>query len=167
MPTIGLPTQNPLVPGKPVAPVPGAPNNNTYGQLSSIIPGLTDLTKTGTDVIQEMLKGLPSPSTTRTANAYFGIGSGAPGSEFIRNRGYDLYGRQAQQRQQQGLGDLLSFLGQYQQLVPTPGQNLSTGLGYAQLGQAANEFNTTNAFNQWLAQQQLGLDWANLGSRFA
>lgn len=158
-----VPGKNPLQPNT-TSPIPGG---DTWNQLGNVIPGLTDLTKSGTDVIQQMLQGLPSPSTARTANAYFGINSGMPGSEFVRNRGYDLYGQQAQQRQQQGLGDLLSFLGQYQNFVPTPGQNLSTGLGYAQLGQSASEFNAQQAFNQWLAQQRLGLDWASLASQFA
>jgi hypothetical protein len=152
----------PIVP--PTSTIPGT--TDTWNTLNTIIPGLTNLTKSGSDVISNMLQGLPSPSQTKTSNAYFGIGSGVPGSDFIRNRGYDLYNQQAQQRQQTGLQDLSGFLGTYSNLVPSPGQNLSTSLGYAQLGQSADEFNAQQAFNQWLQSQRLGLDWANTASRF-
>jgi hypothetical protein len=152
----------PTVPGMPIT-TPGT----TVGQLSQVIPGLPGLTQSATDVIGNMLKGQPSPSATQTANAYFGVGAGVPGSEFIRNRGFDIYGQQAQQRQQQGLQDLSGFLGTYSPMVATPGEIMSNQLGYAQLGQSGAEFNASQAFNDWLQQQRLGLDWANLASSFA
>lgn len=148
---------------------PAATTGDITGKLRTIIPGFDDLTRTGTDVIGDMLKGLPSPSATRTANAYFGVDSGMPGSEFVRNRGYDLYGQQAQQRKQQGLGDLLSFLGQYSKFVPSPGEELGAeqsrgqlGLGYAQLGEQSQQ----NAFDRWLQAQRLGLEGANVGANY-
>jgi hypothetical protein len=95
-----------------------ASTSNTPGDfntfLNQVLPGASDLTTSGTDVIQNMLNGLPSVSNTRTANAYFGANSGmGAGSEFLRNRGYDLYNQKAQAQQQTGLQDLMSMIQGY------------------------------------------------------
>jgi hypothetical protein len=70
-----------------------------------------------------LLKGLPSPSTARQAEATFGAASGTgAGSEFSNRLGYDLYNEMGQKRQQQGIQDLLSTLGTYSGSV-TPNQS--------------------------------------------
>ena len=71
-------------------------NNNRKFAMSSAIPGLDKLTSSATSIISNALNGLPSPSESRLANAYFGAGSGLdPTSDFLRNRGFDLYRRNA------------------------------------------------------------------------
>lgn len=167
-----MPTLNP--PPTPAA-TSAAPNANAtnFNQfMEGILPGYGKLTSTGTSVIGDMLSGLPSPDAARQSNAYFGAGSGmGQGSEFLRNRGYDLYRQQGQQRQQQGLGDLQSFIsgvsgpantytGQQNQFALGQG-NLA--LGGAQLGEQASEFDKNLAFQNWLQGNKLGLEGAGLG----
>jgi hypothetical protein len=114
---------------------------NTF--LNQVLPGVSNLTTSGTDVIQNMLNGLPSVSNTRTANAYFGQNSGmGAGSQFLQNRGYDLYNQKAQQQQQGGIQDLLSMISGYSSpaLQYNSQQNQNNQFAQSQ-GQQANEFN--------------------------
>lgn len=93
-----------------------APNNPTPSVpsisniLNSALPGIGGATNSAVSYVSDMLNGLPSPSNARRINAYGGAASGMPGSEFVRNRGYDIYGQQAEQRKSQGFRDLLALL---------------------------------------------------------
>lgn len=104
--------------------------------VNKAIPGFNGLTNSATGIIDNLLKGLPSSSSARASNAYFGAGSGlGAGSDFLRNRGFDLYGQQGEQRKQTGLQDLLSFLQGYSGTVmPTTGQTLQDRQASNQLG---------------------------------
>lgn len=125
------------------------PNQMGSGQfaINTAIPGLSSLTKSATDVIGNLLNGLPSVDQTRQANAYFGAASGLdPTSEFLRNRGYDLYGQKAEHRKQAGLGGLLGLLGGYSgTVVPTPGQEIGQRESQADRAQRAAEAAMANA----------------------
>ena len=151
-----------------------ATNYNTF--MEGILPGYGKLTSTGTGVIQDMLSGLPSPSAARQSNAYFGAGSGmGAGSDFLRNRGYDLYGQQAKQQEQQGVTDMLAFT----QGIAAPANTYTgtqnqmqlgqgnLGLGYAKLGQEAGEFGQNLALQkqQQANQFNLGMMNYNLGEQ--
>lgn len=126
-----------------------APDVGTFA-INRAIPGLPKLTGQATDIIGNLLGGLPSVDQTRQANAWFGAGSGLdPSSEFLRNRGYDLYGEKAQGRQQQGLQNLLGLIGGYSGAVaPTPGQELSQRESAADRAQRAAEAAMANALGQ-------------------
>jgi len=117
LPTVTGSTGNPL----------GSPDMTTI--LNQAIPGFSGLTKSATDVIGNLLTGMPSPDLARQENAYFGARSGLgssntdPTHDFLRNRGFDLYGAKAEGRRQTGLEDLMKFLGTYSgAAVPTTGQ---------------------------------------------
>ena len=120
-------------------------NQQTLGPgnyaINTAIPGLPGLTKNATDIIGNLLTGLPSPDQARQENAYFGAGSGLdPTSDFLRNRGYDLYGQKAEQRKQTGLQDLLALIGGYSGTVaPTPGQQIGQEESQADRAQRAAE----------------------------
>lgn len=124
----------------------------TGGQwaINNAIPGLPGLTAGATNIINNALTGLPSPSESRLENAYFGAGSGLdPTSDFLRNRGYDLFKRKAEQRQRGGIQDLLSMVGTYSGAVaPTPGQEIGAQQQSADRAQRASEFSTTFNFEQ-------------------
>lgn len=101
------------------------------------IPGFSNLNRGATNAIASNLGGLPSPAVAQRANAYFGASSGMPGSDFVRNRGFDLYGQQADQYRQRGIDDFLKLISTYSgTLMPTAGQNIQ-----------AREFNATQDFN--------------------
>jgi hypothetical protein len=53
---------------------------------------------------------MPGTSNARKSAAYLGTASGMPGSDWARNRGFDLYGQQAEERNQRGIQDLLSLI---------------------------------------------------------
>ena len=151
--------------GTPAATV-SAPAAAPSWAMQNAIPGLSGLTNSATGIINSALNGLPSPSESRLQNAYFGAGSGLdPTSDFLRNRGYDLYGAKANQRQQQGLANLLSLVGTYSGTVaPTPGQELqdkqATGqlaLGNRSLEQSGSQFQQDFGFQQQQWQKQLEL----------
>lgn len=115
--------------------------------LQNAIPGFSGLTKSATDIIGNLLNGLPSADQSRQANAYFGASSGLdPTSDFLRNRGYDLYSQKSEQRKQTGLQDLLSMIGGYSgTAVPTPGQQISQQESGADRAQRASEAAAANA----------------------
>lgn len=128
-------------------------------QISQAIPGLPALTQSATNIIQSALSGLPSPDEARLSNAYFGAASGMdPTSDFLRNRGFDLYGRMTNARQQQGIGNLLNLVSGFSGAVaPTPGQELQDRQQTAQLNQQGQQFNQNFGFEQqqWNKQLQL------------
>ncbi len=85
---------------------------NLLGDLENIVPGLSDLLGTGAGVIKNRLAGTENPAISQNLNAQWGAGAGlAPGSEFLRNRGADLFGARSEARQTAGLQDLLGLLG--------------------------------------------------------
>lgn len=135
-------------------------------QINQAIPGLPGLTKSATGIIQSALEGLPSPSEARLENAYFGAGSGLdPTSDFLRNRGYDLYNRKANQRQQQGFQDLLALVGGYSGTVaPTPGQEIQERTSMAQLGQQGADSAARLGFEREQYGKQLELLQKYLGN---
>lgn len=133
---------------------------DTSAYLNQVLPGFRDLSGAATGVIGNLLRGLPSVDAARTSNAYFGANSGlGPGSDFLRNRGYDLYRTQADQRNQAGLTDLLSTLGAYSgTVVPTAGQTLQNEQFGRSLSEQQSEFQQNYALNQFQAMlQALGL----------
>src|SRR5689334_15172495 len=143
------------------------PNTGAPGwAINTSIPGLPALTASATNIIKSGLEGLPSPDESRLQNAYFGAGTGLdPTSEFLRNRGFDLYGMKANQRQQQGLGNLLSLIGGYSGTVsPTPGQEIGAQQASADRGQRAYEFDSTMGFEREQYKKQLELLQKYLGN---
>lgn len=136
-----------------------APQQSTPYAIYNAIPGLSGLTSSATGIIRNALNGLPSPSTSRLANAYFGAGSGLdPTSDFLRNRGFDLYKTQANQQQQQGLGNLMNLIGTYSgNVAPTPGQEISNATQNRQITSSENQFNANMNFEQqqWAKQLEL------------
>jgi transcription initiation factor TFIID subunit TAF12 len=136
-----------------------APAYNPADFLNTILPGTTTATSSALSNVQDLLTGNPSPDITRNANAYFGAQSGMPGSDFIRNRGFDIYNQASDARKQQGLGDLSTLIGtvagptltaqgQYQ-------QNQQFGQSQAQQNQ---QFQQNQQLQDFLAQlQAIGL----------
>lgn len=128
-----------------------APRTNTNDPsrfaINTVLPGLPGLTKSATDVIGNLLNGMPSVDQARQANAYFGASSGLdPTSDFLRNRGYDLYGAKGEERKQTGLKDLLALIGGYSGTVaPTPGQQIGQEESQADRAQRAAEAAMSNA----------------------
>ena len=93
--------------------------------LNSAIPGFSTLSSSGSGIVKNLMGGLPSAAPTQRANAYFGTTSGMPGSDFIRNRGFDLYGQQAESYKQRGFDDFLKLLsGVSGTVAPTTGQSI-------------------------------------------
>ena len=79
--------------------------------ISKIIPGYGDLSSGAGGVIGNLLKGLPNPAIAKNAAATFGVANGmGNGSGFANRYGYDLYGQQAEKRQQSGIQDLLALI---------------------------------------------------------
>lgn len=150
----------------------GAAPNPAIPTINQAIPGLDLLTKSATGNIDQLLNGLPSADATRTSNAYFGVNSGMPSSDFVRNRGFDLYGQQAEGNKQRGLQDLLSLVGGLSGTVAqTPGQmqqgqqfNQQLGLQRDQMGQNESQFSRNLDFQKWLNSQELGLQGARIGT---
>lgn len=117
------------------APRPNSVSGNMGNILNGAIPGFNGLTQSATDIIKNLMSGQPSSSPTKRANAYFGANSGMPGSDFVRNRGFDLYGEKSDQYQQRGFQDLLALLSGYSGTVmPTTGQQLQSDQFQQELG---------------------------------
>jgi hypothetical protein len=140
--------------------------------LQDAIPGLDVLTKAATSNIGSQLSGMPSAGRARTDNAYFGINSGMPSSDFSKFRGADLYNDRSNQYQQQGFNNLLGLVGGYGGNVgTTAGQQqqqnqFNTGTGLQQQGldlqsRGLDQNASQNNFQQWLQTQQLGLQGVN------
>jgi hypothetical protein len=134
-------------------------------QIENAIPGLSGLTRSATGIIQNALNGMPSPNNARLANAYFGAGSGLdPTSDFLRNRGYDLYRNEANQRQRQGFQDLLSLVGGYSGTVaPTPAQEVGAQQNQQQINNQASQFGQSLGFERQQYDKQLELLTKYLG----
>jgi hypothetical protein len=88
-----------------------------------------------------------------------------PTSDFLKNRGYDLYKSKANERQQTGIKDLLSLIGTYSgNVAPTPGQEMQNQQQTAALGeqtasrvQQGDQFQQNYGFEQQQWQKQLEL----------
>lgn len=168
-------------PGQSMGGFPGmggtaASTGNMMSELERVVPGLSRNFSSASGNINELLGGLPSPSLARNASAYMGIQSGMPGSDLIRNKGFDLYNSQSNQMKQQGLQDLLGLLGGVSgTAVATPGQALQDkqasgqlGLGYGNLdlgnrslANNANQSNQDRQLQAWLGAGQLGIAGLN------
>lgn len=114
--------------------------------LTKTIPNFDRLRGGATGLVQNLLEGLPSSAPTQRANAYFGAKSGMPGSDFVRNRGFDLYGEEAEKYKQRGFDDFLKLLQGFDGTVgPTIGQKIQDRQFGEQLDfqkqQAANQLN--------------------------
>jgi hypothetical protein len=139
--------------------IPGLGSAGNLGaDFSQLIPGFADLTSSASSNVGQLLNGLPSADATRTENAYFGVGSGMPGSEFVRNRGYDLYGQKAEQRKRQGLEGLLALIGGVSgPMTSYRGQDISQQESAADRAERGSEFGQTLGFDreQWNTQKEL------------
>lgn len=153
---ISYPTY-PIAPG-PVNPLPDpmAFSKQTHDILANAVPGLDNLTGAAAGDVGNLLNGLPSPSVARRSNAYFGTRSGMPSSDFVRNRGFDLYGQQADQYRQRGFDDFLQLLkGASGTIAPTPGEQSQN----QQFNQQFQQGQIQN--NQQVGQQNLRTPYSN------
>ena len=128
--------------------------------LDQTIPGLNNLTGGASAIIQNLLQGLPSPDQSRLDNAYFGAGSGLDtSSPFLQSRGRELYGARAEQRQQQGIDNLLKMLGTYSGTVsPSTGeQQRANEQSYSSQWDIINKNQAETDKNR--AFQQNRMDW--------
>lgn len=152
MPINTLPTPNdPRY--RAVTPTSAQPTSWTSSSsiINRAIPNGGGLTEMASNRIRSLLGGMPGTSTARRANAYFGGASGMPGSEFVRNRGFDLYNEQADARQQQGFQDLLSLIAST--TAPTlqqQGQDIQQNQFGQNLGEQQRQFD----LDYWLKRQQ-------------
>jgi len=146
------------MPQQPIAP-------SGQWAINQAIPGLPGLTTSATNIIANALSGIPSPSQSRLENAYFGSASGLdPTSDFLRNRGFDLYKAQANAQQQQGLGNLNNLVGAYSgNVAPTPGQEMQNAQFGQQLAQQGSQFGANLGFEREQWQTQLDLLQKYLG----
>ncbi len=127
-------------------PDPMAFSRQAHDILSNVVPGLDKLTSGATGVVNNLLEGLPSAGPTQRANAYYGATSGMPGSDFVRNRGFDLYQEKADSYKQRGFDDFLALLkGTSGTIAPTPGQQLQSSQYDRDLEQRQIEANQANA----------------------
>lgn len=155
MPTLGTTGLRPGNTLKP-PPTPGV-GGNLMGDLENIVPGLKDLLGKGAGVIGNQLTGTESPAIAQNMNAMWGAGAGlAPGSEFLRNRGVDLFGQRSEARQQAGLQGLLGLLGG----VAGPaaafrGQDIERELGLGNLNFNIGESAKDEELRRALAEQNL------------
>jgi len=117
---------------------PVAGNTTSNSIINNTVPGAPGLTTSASNLVSQLLNGQPGTSRARNAAAYGGVGSGTPGSEYIRNAGFDLYNREADQNRQTGLANFLS---------------LASGLTGPQLQQQSQD-NQSSQFAQSLAQQK-------------
>jgi len=157
MPSFAPPLPNYPVAQQPITPLqdPMVLGQQTHDILNNAIPGLDNLTGRASSNVGQLLSGLPSAAPTQTANAYFGANSGMPGSDFVRNRGYDLYNQKAEQYKSRGFDDFLNLLkGASGTIAPTPGeqaQNQQFGQNLRQRQFEAN--NQTARYNADYSQR--------------
>lgn len=139
--------------------------------LDQLLPNLPQATGKAQSNVMDLLNGLPNAGNAQNQAAYYGVNSGMPNSDFARNRGFDLFNNQADQRKQQGLQGLLSLLGGVSGTATlTPGQqqegsqfNKTFGLQQQGQQQQGQQFNQNLAFQKWLEGQKLGLEGGRLG----
>lgn len=140
---------------------PNAVTNQMTSIVNQAIPGYSNLSRGASGVVGNLMGGLPSAAPTQRANAYFGTNSGMPGSDFVRNRGFDLYGQQAEQYKQRGFDDFLKLLsGTVGTVTPTAGQQQQQGQFDKELQLRQQQANTPiyAANNQQLNREQLLAD---------
>jgi hypothetical protein len=128
---------------------------NTSASLNSVIPGFSKNSASASNLIRELLSGKLT-SGERNAIADYGAeratlggmpGSTGQGGSLFANNDLRNIGLQSGQRQQQGVQDLLSMLGQYSgTVVPTAGQELQN-----------QQFGQDLAFRTTQADRNLGL----------
>jgi len=140
--------------------IPNDPNamaKTSHDILANALPGLDKATGAATANTANLLGGLPSAAPTQRANAYFGAASGMPGSDFVRNRGFDLYGQQAESYKQRGFDDFLALLkGASGTIAPTTSEQAQTTLQNQQLQtqQSANNSQIAGQNNSAALQRQ-------------
>lgn len=106
-------------------PMATAPNFNAI--VENAIPGFGGMSTGASNIVNQLIQGMPSAAPTQRANAYFGTQSGMPGSDFVRNRGFDLYGQEAEASKQRGFDNFLKMIGAFSGTVaPTTGQSLQS-----------------------------------------
>jgi hypothetical protein len=160
------PNKKPI--SQPVS-LPGLPPTGSAAnrRFSTGIPGEEGLYLDASRNVGDLLAGEESPDITRNINAEWGAGSGlAPGSEFMRNRGADLYGQRAAARKSQGMKDLLAMMGTFSGTVTaTPGQVLgdeaaqrSYALDQQQFAEQQRQFNESLANQKAMEQARLDLE---------
>lgn len=124
----------------------------TTGTVTNNVPGFNNLSRSASGIVSNLTGGLPSASPTQRASAFFGASSGMPGSDFIRNRGFDLYGQKAEEYKQRGFDDFLNMLKGYSGTVmPTTGEQLQNQQFNARLAAGERESDADMALKQ---QQQ-------------
>lgn len=131
-------------------------NSDVMNRLASLMGGLSPALETATANTANNLAGNLSPSLTRTANALYGANSGlGPGSEFLRNRGFDLYRKASTGLQQQGMQDIMGLLsgisGAYNPLYST---NVNAQVQREGIGQRASEASAQD----WVNRGQLAVE---------
>lgn len=137
-------------------------------QMQTLLSGLNDPLNTAIGNARSDLQGNISPSLVRSANAMFGAGSGlAPGSEFLRNRGFDLYSRGSNALKQQGQQNILGLLSgvssAYNPLANIASQEAQTG---QQLASQERIAQMSNAQRQSEAEMQNRLGQGNLAMEY-
>lgn len=156
------PIIQPMVPYSP-------PNTPRFAQqshdiLANALPGLDKNTAGASSMVGELLGGMPSPSRARKANAYFGVASGMPGSDFVRNRGFDLYSKEADAYKQRGFDDFLNLLkGVSGTIAPTTGEQTALQQTAVNRDQRTSELNSDiaarNSQAEEMRRRQASLDW--------
>lgn len=143
-------------------------------QFDTGIPGFDILSQAASTNVKDLLQGVESPAITQNMNAYWGVGAGVPGSEFLRNRAVDLYGQRAQARKEQGLTDLLNMMQGYSGTVTAkPSDIIGAETAMQQIGSQERLAEAQRALQaQQLAEQQrqfnlgYGLDVGRLGNQY-
>ncbi len=151
-----VPTSYPVYPNA-VQPLPDPMefSNRSKQILGNAVPGLDNLSQGASDVVNNHLSGLPSAGPTQRANAYYGAASGMPGSDFVRNRGFDLYQEKADDYKRKGFDEFLALLrGTSGTIAPTPGEQLQS-----------NQFDRTFQQGQIQNNQQVGQFNANFNKQ--
>lgn len=120
----------------------------SHDVLAKALPGLDKATGAATANTTQLLTGLPSASPVQRSNAYFGAASGMPGSDFVRNRGFDLYGEKAESYKKRGFDDFLALLkGASGTITPTTGELTQSALQNQNL-QQQQSLNNSQIFGQ-------------------
>lgn len=117
--------------------------------ISNPFPEFAGMNNLATGNIMSLLGGMPSAAPTQRANAYFGVSSGMPGSDFVRNRGFDLYGEEAEGYKQRGFDNFLNLLGGYSGTVmPTAGQQMQNQQFYQDMATRNQQANAQMALER-------------------
>jgi hypothetical protein len=167
MPTAQYPAFQPYQSFAPTDP--NAVAKTSHDILANAVPGLDKLNSSAAGNVGQQLGGLPSASPVQRANAYFGVNSGMPGSDFVRNRGFDLYGEKADAYKARGFDDFLALLkGVSGTVAPTTGEQTALQQQNQSLQQQTTQNNSAiGAQNSQSALQlrQQGVDRWNASKR--